>query len=209
MNEKAKRIRVFFAIELPEHVRARVGEYIAELSAPPEGEAKAPNEEPRAKWAEPAKLHITLKFLGHIEPERVQDVSAAMASAALSVPAFELRVEGTGSFPARNEPRVLWIGIRDETGSLHRLQRHLEDQLVAKGFERDERPFHPHLTIARIGNPRGARSLAATHRERSFDSGPFSITGIVFMKSELRREGSRYTILESHKLGRPRLTTDP
>jgi 2'-5' RNA ligase len=153
----------------------------------------------RASWEREEKLHITLKFLGEIAPERVEALSVAASRAALSSQPFDLALEGAGAFPPRGHPRILWLGINDSSGALARLQTRLEEECAAAGFAREERPFHPHLTLARIRAPQGARELARLHRETGFAAIEFKVTDLVVMQSELGPKGSRYTEISRHE----------
>jgi 2'-5' RNA ligase len=185
-------LRVFCAVELPAEVRARAGEHMAELRS------RMPDV--RAGWERPEKLHITLKFLGELEPSRAAALSAAAERAARSVPPFDLRIEVAGHFPPRGPARILWLGVADATGALARLQQRLEDECAVEGFAREARPFHPHITIARLRRLEGARSIAALHQEKGFAPVGFSVAELVLMRSELGPGGSRYAELSRHSL---------
>ncbi len=191
MNEK--RMRVFCAVELPAEVRQRAAEHAARL--------RERFKEVRASWPRAENLHLTLKFLGEIEENRVALLRGAAARAAEESQPFELTVEGAGAFPPRGAPRVLWLGVEDGTGGLARLHSRLEAECAAAGFEREERPFHPHLTLARLRAPQGARPLAQFHQETGFPAAQFPVTELVVMLSELGPGGSRYTPLSRHALG--------
>jgi 2'-5' RNA ligase len=186
-------LRVFCAVELPDEPRSRVAERVRRL--------RAEFPEVRASWERPEKLHITLKFLGDTEPARVEDLSRAAARAVASVEPFELTVDEPGSFPPHGNPRVLWLGIVDASGSLAFMQRELETECAAVSFPREPRPFKPHLTLARIRSPQGARELAAAHRATPFEPQRFEVSELVLMLSELSPRGSRYTPLARHRLG--------
>jgi 2'-5' RNA ligase len=186
-------LRVFFAVELPALIRARAGEHIADL--------RRLMPDVRAGWERPEKLHLTLKFIGEIEQPRIVDLMGAALRAAQSVLPFDLSIEGAGSFPPRGIPRILWLGIADDSGALARLQRHLEDECAGEGFPPEARPFHPHITIARLRRPEGARRLAALHQEKGFAPADFSVNDLVLIRSEPGPTGSRYTELSRHSLG--------
>jgi 2'-5' RNA ligase len=147
------------------------------------------------------KLHLTLKFFGEIAPERVEALSGAAARVALNSQSFILALSGTGAFPPRGNPRVLWLGIEDASGALAQLQSRLEEECSALGFAREERPFHPHLTLARIRAPQGARELASRHQETGFARIEFEAADLVLLRSELGPGGSRYTVISRHELG--------
>ena len=193
----ASSIRVFCAVELPAGVRARAAEVIARLrTAVPEV---------RASWERVEKLHLTLKFIGEIAPGRVEALKGAAAHAALHSQAFTLALSGAGAFPPRGNPRVLWLGIEDSAGALINLHSRLEEECAAAGFAREERPFHPHLTLARIRAPQGARKLAELHRHTGFERIEFTVADFVILRSELGPGGSRYTEISRHAFKATRL----
>ena len=192
-DEARTSLRVFCAVELPEDLRARVAERVRQL--------RSEFPDVRASWERPEKLHVTLKFLGDLQPARVEALTAAVASAAASVEPFELAVDEPGSFPPHGQPRVLWLGIGDASGRLAFMHRSLESECASAGFPREPRAFKPHLTLARIRAPRGARELAAAHRETPFEPQRFKASEIVVMQSELGPGGSRYTPLSRHPFG--------
>ncbi|MDT5061056.1 MAG: 2,3-cyclic 3-phosphodiesterase [Acidobacteriota bacterium] len=184
--------RVFCAVELPLEVRARAAEHIARLRDAVQGV--------RASWEREEKLHITLKFLGEIAPNRLQALSDAASHAALSTQPFILSLEGAGAFPTRGLPRILWLSINDSSGQLTKLQSNLEEECEHVGFAREERPFRPHLTIARIRAPQAARKLAQLHQEIGFEAIDFPVKELVLMRSELGPGGSSYTEISRHRL---------
>jgi 2'-5' RNA ligase len=144
------------------------------------------------------KLHITLKFLGEIASNQIETVSNAASCAVQRVRPFILALEGAGAFPPRGAPRILWLGINDSSGALLQLQSQLEEECERAGFAREERPFHPHVTVARMRTPRAARQLARLHQELGFEADEFSVTELVVMQSELAAGGSRYTEISRH-----------
>jgi 2'-5' RNA ligase len=183
-------LRVFYAIELPDEIRSHVAERIRRLRAEFAGV--------RASWEKPEKLHVTLKFLGDIEPARVEHLSHAASRAVAKFEPFELTIGEPDTFPPHGPPRVLWLGIADASGILALMQHALETECAAAGFPREQRHFKPHLTLARIRSPHGARELAAAHRETPFEPQRFKVSELVVMRSELGPGGSRYTPLSRH-----------
>jgi 2'-5' RNA ligase len=194
MNQSPSSLRVFCAVELPPEVRARAAAHIESLRSAAPGVS--------ASWDRAEKLHITIKFLGEIEAARVPSLSLAASRAAQEVQPFELAIEGAGAFPSQGPPRVLWLGVTDPSGALASLQSSLEDACAEAGFTRDKRAFHPHLTIARLRNPRGTRRLAALHREQGFEAAPFHVMELRVIRSELGPRGSTYTEISRHGLGK-------
>ena len=156
--------------------------------------------EARASWSREGNLHFTLKFLGDIPVAKTEALSQATHNAANMIRPFELIIGGCGAFPPHGQPRVLWIGIEDPARMLMELNTALEDECAKAGFPREERPFHPHLTIARIRKPHDARHLAAAHKETAFDPQTVRASDLVVIRSELRSEGSQHTIISRHAL---------
>ena len=184
--------RVFIAIELPHALRARIAEHTKELrdAAP----------DVRASWAREENLHLTLKFLGAIPIAKVEALSQATKTAANANNSFELKIGNAGAFPPRGQPRVLWIGVEDESGRLAQLYAAIEAECAKAGFARETRSFHPHLTIARLRQPHGSRQLAQLHQERGFVSETIAVSDLVVIRSELSSQGSRYTVVARHEL---------
>ena len=192
-DEGASSLRLFCAIELPVEVRARALEHIARLRE------RLPDA--RAGWERAEKLHLTLKFFGDVAPPRAQALAQALERAAHSVAPFALHIAGAGAFPPHGDPRVLWLGVRDDSGNLALLHQHLEAECAAAGFKREERPFRPHLTIARLRQRTNARALAELHRELGFAPMQLTVNELVLIRSELGPKGSCYTALAHHGLG--------
>ena len=100
-----------------------------------------------------------------------------------------------------NTPRVVWVGIEELNGALTPLYESIESAMAALGFERESRPFHPHITLGRVKSTRGHHSLLTTLETITFDSKPVTVREVAVVKSELKPTGSVYTILKSIALG--------
>jgi 2'-5' RNA ligase len=188
----ASPLRVFFAVELPDETRQRVARYVEDLRG------RAP--QVRASWERAEKLHLTLKFIGEVEAERVEGLKLAAGRAGSGVAPFDISIAGTGAFPPRGAPRVLWLGVLDEGGRLAELQRRLETECAAEGFPREQRAFRPHLTLARLRAPQGAAQLSTLHTRSDFGPETFTVGELVLVRSELAPGGSRHTPLSRHTL---------
>ena len=182
--------RTFIAIELPPEVRSRVTQHIARLR----------REQPdvRASWCREDNLHLTLKFLGNVPVADIPKVSDAVERATKNTSSFPLTFSGCGTFPPHGRPSVLWIGT--QASGLQLLHSAIEKELAEVGFARESRPFHPHLTVARLRHAEGARSLAELHKNSGFKPIAFDVSDVVVFRSELLREGSRHTVLSRHSL---------
>jgi len=184
--------RVFCAVEIPEEVSRLMAEHMKKLKA------RFPTVP--ASWSREGKFHLTLKFLGNVLRNRVEDVSRAASLTTDCVAPIPIKVGGTGTFPKHGPPRVLWIGIDDWQGKLTKLQRDLEGACAPLGFPGEERPFHPHLTIARLRKPQGAKELGWAHRDMEFEPVEITVPELIVLRSELGSDGSKYNAISRHQL---------
>ncbi|MEE9122809.1 MAG: RNA 2',3'-cyclic phosphodiesterase [Syntrophobacteria bacterium] len=179
-------IRSFIAIDLPEETRKALAAVQEQLK-----QSRA-----RVRWVRVNGIHLTLKFLGNIHPDQVEDIALAVAEEVRDEPPITLGATGLGAFPSRRKPRVIWIGMEGEVQRLTRIQARVENALEPLGFVREKRPFRPHLTIGRVKDRRRLQSLIdamATLDMPQFDS--FDVTEIILYKSDLRPTGAIYTKL--------------
>ena len=192
MSTKNETWRVFCAIEIPSLTRQRVLRHFTKLreSVP----------EVRASWSRENSIHLTLKFFGEIPEALVNNFGTAISRAVSRVMPFPILIADSGVFPQRRDPRVLWIGVTDLKGQLTNLHERLETEFEKEGFPRDSRPFHPHLTLARLRNQRGAREIARIHEELSFRPEEITVTELLLIRSELSSKGSKYTTISKHPL---------
>jgi len=184
--------RTFIALEMPANLRATVIDYIKRLRD------KVPDVS--ASWSREDNLHLTLKFLGDVPTARIGDVSAAACATVRASGPFELILGGSGVFPTKGKPSVLWIGIEDPRGGLYKVQQSLEEECAARGFTRDSRAYHPHLTIARMRKLHRAKDLAVAHLASDFPAQTFTAKELVVFRSELLPQGSRHTPISCHVL---------
>ncbi len=190
MGNGSEKWRVFIAIEIPKEIRQRIAQHIASLRD------EAPDV--RASWNREENVHLTLKFLGDVSINRLEVLSQAAKHSAQNLSSFPVSIGGCGAFPDRGSPGVLWIGIEDPAGALNRLYDSLEENCARAGFPREERRFNPHLTIARLRQPQGARRLADLHQQKGFEKAVFLASDLLLVRSELSSNGSRYTTLARH-----------
>ena len=187
--------RVFCAVELPEHVRARLQEHITRLRK------EVPDAS--ASWSRVENIHLTLKFFGNVALDRIPKISAAATQTTEQFSKFQISVGNTGVFPRPSRPQVLWIGVNDPTGKLSNLQKRFEEECGLRGFEKEDRAYKPHLTIARLRKPEGARQLADTHLNTNFPLIEVPLVELVVFRSELSSKGSKYTSISHHPLPNP------
>ncbi|WP_029895991.1 RNA 2',3'-cyclic phosphodiesterase [Desulfohalovibrio reitneri] len=151
-------------------------------------------------FTKPDTWHLTLRFLGDTPEERIEPLKAALAD--IDWRAFTLRAGGYGAFPGIQRPRVLWVGLREGADEARALASAVENASVAAGFEPEERPFRPHLTVARV--KKGGRLLNAAEllAEIGRESWPgFLVRSFTLFGSELRPEGAVHTPLAEFGAG--------
>jgi 2'-5' RNA ligase len=144
-------------------------------------------------------LHVTLKFLGDTNPTRLPEISNAVSEAVDVEQTFEGRIAGLGAFPRIQRPSVIWAGLETEE-SLKRIAESLETNLSGQGFHPEQKPFHPHLTLARIKSKPPAELAELLNDNQTTDFGVVSISSVELFQSELQPNGPRYTVLASAKL---------
>ena len=184
--------RIFCAVELPQEVRAQLQDHIANL--------RKEIPDVAASWSRVENIHLTLKFFGNVAVDQVASISGAITRAVTEFSAFEINVGDVGVFPKASRAQVLWIGVNDPSGKLTALHKRLEGECAAEGFEKENRAFRPHLTIARIRRPDGARRLADAHLQMAFEPVSVAVKEVVVFRSELSSKGSTYTAISSHRL---------
>jgi 2'-5' RNA ligase len=156
-----------------------------------------------ARWVRTDNLHLTLRFLGATPPDRVGDVAAAMRDAAAGWSAFEVRLAGAGAFPSANRPRVLWLGVARGAGAAEAIAGALQGPLATLGWPRDERPFKPHLTVARCDAASiadGARAAAALITGAAPWSVDFVADRVVLYRSHLHSGPPVYEVVDEAEL---------
>lgn len=193
-------IRSFVALLLDEPTRGAVASTIDRLRAVDRGAGRA------VAWVPAPNLHLTLKFLGQQPEARLAEVEAAIAAAARVCRPFAIALKGVGAFPTLDRPRILWVGLTEGGAEARALQERVEAALAPHGFPRDERPWHPHLTIGRVPDDRrwrreagpALREAIAATATQSF--GRLVVDRLVLMRSDLGPAGARYRELASATL---------
>ena len=183
---------MFCAFELSETLQTRIHDHAKRVrEAVPEA---------AASWSRPENIHLTVKFFGNVDPQRVATITATAERVVKEVSPIQIEVGRTGVFPRPSRPQVLWIGVEDPAGTLLKLQQSLDDGFAREGFPKEDRVFRPHLTIARIRKPHNAARLAQTHLETEFSAVAVTLNELVLFRSELSSKGSKYTPISRHRL---------
>lgn len=152
----------------------------------------------RPAWVSAETLHQTLVFLGWQDPDRLPDaVDAMRAGAARRSGHIRLALSGVELFPSPRDPRVVALGLRGDIRKLVELQAALAEECRARGFDVENRPFRPHVTLARIKAQKGLgglKNVVAGHR--AVKAGRFTADRVVLFRSILDPDGARH-ILEA------------
>jgi 2'-5' RNA ligase len=190
-------IRTFIAIELSQELKSELAKLQAKLKSPACT---------FVKWVAPDSIHITLKFLGNIPLQKVGAITTAIEQSSLGIPPFPLGLTELGSFPNLQKPGVLWVGIGGGADKLVTLQQRLDSSLLPLGFAGENRPFSPHITLARLRESATLPERRAFGERVStsvFSALPHYLVGhISFMKSQLMPAGPVYSSIAEIPLKR-------
>lgn len=189
-------MRLFVAVEVGPDVQAMASRVIDELKR--RTVQIAPHA--RVTWVKPGHLHLTVRFIGEVDADGVERILAALA-APLRVPAFDLRLAGTGTFPPRRPPRVIWAGIGAGLLELEAVEREvrsrLDGLLAAAG---DDRSYNPHLTLGRVKNPSGLRPGVLLEGLETAVMGVVRVGAVTLFESRLSSSGPTYVVLRRTEL---------
>lgn len=201
-EHEAETLRAFIAVEVTEAVAERAGAIIERLRAGGVGDVK---------WVQPRHFHLTLKFLGATRRSDLPALAEALRGVAGRAAPFSLALAGVGAFPSVRRPRVVWLGASAGGEALAGLASATEDACAMLGWTREEKPYHPHLTLGRTRERRGGPSsrhpaspealTRALERESGAEAGETRVERIVLVRSDLQRGGPVYTVLEGFPLG--------
>ena len=182
-------MRLFVALNLPKKERDRIyraSKVLRECELP-------------VRWVDPEQFHVTLKFLGEVSEDRMGGITEALDHVATTSGALDLEVEGFGAFPTIRRPQVIWVGV-EPSPALRCLKQDVEWALMACGFERETRAFHPHLTLGRADAQDGAGAFRGLDDKAAnlIYQGQVKVRKLDLMRSQLSKRGSaRYTLQHS------------
>ena len=153
------------------------------------------------RWTPIESIHLTVKFLGEIEPSVLPLLADGVRRAVANSGVFSLRLHGLGAFPSLRSPNILWCGVQGDIERLQALQQAVESACAQLGFASEQRPFRPHLTLGRIRSRRNLRPLLNCIRINSPLECVAAIERINVYQSSLSPRGAIHKILESFPLG--------
>ncbi|MBL7071001.1 MAG: RNA 2',3'-cyclic phosphodiesterase [Candidatus Omnitrophica bacterium] len=187
MNDK---IRCFIAIELSKEIKQALEEIESKLQETIRG----------VKWVNPDNIHLTLKFLGNIEASAVEDIKKILDGAASGAGPFKIKLSNAGAFPDPARPRVIWIGIDEGTKESTDLADLIEQKAEPLGIEKEGRPFHPHLTLARVKFLKDRDSVKNAFTSLKVPHAEMTAPKITLFQSNLTPQGAVYTPIHQVEL---------
>ncbi len=180
--------RVFIALNLTKVAKIAVAQILQKL--------KTVNPKPSIHYVKPDSVHLTLHFLGDRNPEEIERIKKILKSSARNYGSTMLITEKIDAFPNLKYPRVVFLTTREKNGnSLTNLQKQLGVELLKAGIDIDQRPWHPHLTLARLTGPNHFKTQAIKLTELEIP-----INSLELMESKLGVPGGQYKIIESYTL---------
>jgi 2'-5' RNA ligase len=181
-------LRAFLAVDVGEAARRALAAAAERLAREVRGR--------EVRWARPESYHLTLRFLGEIEEERVAPLVRSVAAAVAALASFELALAAVEPFPSARGPQVIAATVAPEA-PLAALARAVEAAVVRAGFPAEPRPYRPHLTLGRVRD----RAHPAVAAAGALEPAPFAVREVVLYRSELLPEGALHTPVERMPLG--------
>lgn len=184
-------MRTFIAVDLSPALKDKFIELVSELK----------RTRADVKWTDARAMHITLKFLGEVDPGGIPEITAAVDAVAGRHAKFVLSFRGTGAFPGLRSPRrILWAGVVENPG-LAALHIDLDLELFQLGFPKEDRAFHPHLTLGRVKGPSRVWEAAAELEKRSDENfGEMTVDRLILFQSLLNPGGAEYKVIAEARL---------
>jgi len=178
-------VRSFVSIDLDDQqILSRVGSITSSLQAIG-GDLKPVERE---------NIHLTLKFLGNVSSSRLSEVKTSLHQ--LAFPAFTMEIKGAGAFPNLNHMTVIWVGVNEGWSQVEQIYEHVEKLLSPLGFRKENRPFSPHITIARVRSGRKRDETANFLQQLNDESfGSFIVDKVRLKQSILSSSGPKYSTL--------------
>jgi len=176
-------MRCFIAITLPDIVRKQLGELQSILK----------KYDADINWTRPEGIHLTLKFLGEVPEDKIGTIKSVLQEVCSNKNPFEVEIAGTGIFPDLHRPRVFWIGITQGIEQITELAERLDGKISEIGFPKEERKYHPHLTLGRVRSPKNLGKLTNEFLQKMKPSlGKIQVDHISLYQSKLKPTGAEY-----------------
>lgn len=189
-------MRLFVAVELDRAVTSAASGLVDELRR------RAARLAPRARitWIPEERLHLTVRFIGNADEPRAHAI-ALVLQPPLGIHPFDLTIAGAGAFPPGGKPQVLWAGVTAGLDVLQHVEGAVSARLASTGVAPEERPYSPHLTLARVRDAAGLRTPALFEGLAAAPVGTTRVAAITLFESRLSPKGPTYVPLQRTMLG--------
>ena len=182
-------MRTFLAIDIRDEVRKKVSFLIDRFKGLDSG----------IKWVNPDNIHLTIYFFGEIDENTKTMLEDIIETSLNGIGSFSLTVEGISAFPTMKYPRVLWVGITDDSGELDTLFKAVRGGIEEKNLHvnREKRDYKPHLTLGRVKRRPGNRLIKEIEKYSAELFGSFNVNSVILFRSTLTRNGPIYESLRT------------
>lgn len=185
-------MRAFIAADIPSAVKEEIGKLQKELMR----EVRS-----SVKWVEAANIHITLRFLGEVPEEKIEQLCQILPKGGREVTPFKISIKGLGAFPNLSRPRVIWVGMESQGNQIEQLYSQIETLVRDLGFTPEKRAFSPHLTIGRIKQLRDQNEwVNAIGKRQELFFGEAAVGCFYLFQSILKPQGPEYKKLKKFDL---------
>jgi len=180
-------VRTFLAVDISEKIKAGITELLSEFR----------RIDPGIKWVDPGLMHITLFFFGEVDRQTLERLEAITGETVQQSDRFTVGVGGLGGFPTLGSPRVIWTGVKNDTGDLGDIYCGIRDRILAEKLpvKTEKRDYRPHITIGRVKRRPERRLLESIEAKKEEQFGNCEAGGLVMYQSTLTRRGPVYRTL--------------
>ncbi len=184
-------MRLFIALPLTKEIEEALGKIIFILK----------QKSGRVKWVAPKNIHLTVKFLGEVDENKLDEIKKAIQMVAKKYERVNCSLDAVGGFPNLSRPRVIWAGLAGEIENMEKIVNDIEEETFKLGFPKEEKRFKPHLTLGRIKESYGLDDLVNYIKSYRMEPMNFQMSTLVLFKSTLTPGGPIYDKLFESKLG--------
>lgn len=184
-------MRVFIAIEIPEAIKKEMSRF----------QNKMMNTVNKIKWVNHDSMHVTLRFLGEIKEEKLNEVFESVEKITIERNPFSIKIKGAGAFPDKGNPRVIWMGIKEGFVELAQMAKDLEKKLSEQDFPQEGKKWMPHITLGRVKQLKDKEIIKKLiTEEKNRLGGKAKVEEVTVMRSHLTPRGAIYSSLQRFSL---------
>lgn len=188
-------MRVFVAVDVGDAVRREATRVIASLT----GKLEAVKTPPKVAWVKPAALHVTIKFIGEVEPDAVERLTRLLAPP-IAIAPFEIQWRGIGTFPSNRQPRALWLGVISGAAPLAQIEAEVSKRIAGTDITLGDRALLPHLTLGRVKMAGAGVDWPKILQAAEVRNATSQVDRVTLYRSDLSQRGPHYTELVSAPL---------